>query len=74
MIKTVRQYIEFMKHLIDRFLGMEQSEEKVAAIKVETIKKVDAVTASLKRQGELQNKVIEKTTTYYVAKAVGAIR
>lgn len=63
-----------MKNWIDRRLGLEKSDQDVADIKKNAIDKVSAVTVTLKKQGELQNQVIKKTTTYYLGKAAGIIR
>jgi len=59
---------------LDKKLGLEASEEAVADIKKKASERVAEVTKSLKKQGDLQNLVIQRTTTYYIGKAIGAIK
>lgn len=62
------------KRWIDRRLGLEQGDKDVKKIKDNAQKRVNEVTKTVKKAGELQKLVIQKTTTYYLGKATGSIR
>lgn len=64
----------YLHNKLDRLLGLPQSEQAVSDIKKDAQKQVNDVTKSLRKQGELQNLVIQRTTTYYIAKAAGVIK
>lgn len=62
--------------IIDKIfrLKLESSEETVGALKQEAKNKVKTTQKTLKHAGHLQTEVMQKTTTYYLGKAVGAIK
>jgi hypothetical protein len=62
------------KKWLDDKLGLTRSDEAIANIKKGAEDQVAEVTTTLKIQGKLQQKVIEKTTTYYIARAAGVIK
>ena len=64
----------YLHNKLDRLLGLPQSEQAVNDIKEDAEKQVNDITKSLKKQGELQRLVIERTTTYYIGKAAGVIK
>lgn len=59
---------------LDKLSKTRETDEKVNAIKQDTINKINQTTKSVKQAGELQNLVMKKTTTYYIGKAMGAIK
>ena len=60
--------------LVSKLLGLDHKEAQIAQIKADTQNSIDKVTAVLKRQGKLQEIVIQKTTTFYLAQAIGIIK
>lgn len=64
----------YLHEKLDHLLGLPQSEKAVGEIKENATKQVNDVTESLKKQGKLQNLVIQRTTTYYIGKAAGVIK
>lgn len=69
-----------MKHNIVRFidkvfnLKMEDSEQAVVEVKEKTNKKIKETRKTLKKAGNLQQEIMQKTTTYYLGKAAGVIK
>lgn len=57
--------------LIQHLLKMQQVEDEVCQIKNKSIEKINNTTDILKEAGRLQSKVLQRTTTYYIGKAVG---
>ena len=64
----------FFFNWLDKLLKLEQSEQHVTNIKKKAIDKVDNVTVILHRAGVLQQRVMKKTTTFYIGKAIGTIK
>ena len=67
-----RKLILFVDRLFQ--LKMEDSEQAVIDVKKETNDKVKETKKTLKKAGNLQQKVMQKTTTYYLGKGMGVIR
>lgn len=63
-----------LKDWLDDKLGLTQSDKDVAGIKQNAQDRVEEVTKSLKKQGQLQQQVIKKTTTYYIGRAQGVVK
>lgn len=64
----------FLCKWFDKLAKVEETDAKVEAIKQEAIDKVDATTKSIEKVGQLQRLVMQKTTTYYIGKAIGAVK
>lgn len=60
--------------LLDKLLKLNESEEQVSQIKQIAIDKVEETTKSLRKAGRLQRTVMNKTTTYYIARASGVLK
>jgi len=68
-------HVFFICRFIDKLLKLEQAEREVHEVKQEAINKVNEVNKTLKKAGQLQKIVMQKTTTtYYIAKAAGVLR
>lgn len=65
-----------LKKTLDKIfkLKLEVSEDAVIEQKAKASKKVEEVRSTLEQAGKLQNKIMQKTTTYYLGKAIGAIK
>lgn len=63
-----------LNQIFSKLLKLEQNDAKVQKIKDEAINKVNSTTAVLEKQGQLQRIVIMKTTTFYLAQALGVLR
>lgn len=59
---------------IDNLLRTKRAEEKVATIKDDADRKIKKATNALHKSGELQTKILERTTTYYIGRAAGIIK
>lgn len=64
----------FFCRWLDKLIKTRETDEKVDAIKKDTINQISQTTKSVQKVGELQNLVLKKTTTYYIGKAMGAIK
>lgn len=67
-----RKIILFIDKLFN--LGVEDSEQIVLDVKKETNKQIKSTRKVLLKQGDLQERVIQKTTTYYIAKSMGVVK
>lgn len=66
---------KFIRFIDNTFhLKMETAEQEVSDVKQEAVDKVKETTATLKTADKLQKQIMQKTTTYYLGKATGAIK
>lgn len=56
---------------IQHILKIDATDTEVSAIKEKTFDKINKTTDILKEASHLQTKVIHKTATYYIGKAMG---
>lgn len=68
------QRFYFLCKYLDKWLGVEKTNKQVEAIKSDALQQVNETTKTIKKAGELQQKVLQKTTTYYIGKAMGSIK
>ncbi len=60
-------------NMLKKLLHLDLNEAKVAEIKASTKVQVDQATSVLRKQGKLQKILIHKTTTFYLAQALGLL-
>lgn len=63
-----------LNKLLTKLFNLDSSEEKVQEIKQEVTDKVNDASTSIKRAGKLQQRVMRRTTTYYIARASGVLK
>lgn len=63
-----------MLNLVCRLLRLDKNEAKVEALKDKTRVEMQKVVAVLRKNGKLQEVLIEKTTTFYLAQAMGVLK
>lgn len=67
-----RKLILFVDRLFN--LKMEDSEQAVTEVKRETNSQISQTKKTLKKAGNLQQKVMMKTTTYYIGRSMGVVK
>lgn len=63
-----------MMTLIRKLLKLDQNDQEIAQIQDRALSQIDQATAIMKRAGRMREIMIRKTTTYYIARAMGVIK
>lgn len=66
--------MNFMENFFARILRLNETDTQVAQIKQDTLTKLDETASVVKKAGDLQAKVLKKTTTYYIGKGLGVVK
>ena len=67
-----QKFLKFIDKIL--CLNLENSENEVVSVKQNADTKMNEVTVTLKVAGKLQKQIMQKTTTYFLAKGAGAIK
>lgn len=59
--------------LIRAMLRLDQNDRQIEVIQARAMQRINEATVVLQVAGEMQQKLVKRTTTYYIARAVGAI-
>lgn len=60
--------------VIRRLLKLDENDREIDRIHKNAHKKIEECSAVLKKAGEMDRKIMKKTTTFYVAKALGVLQ
>lgn len=58
---------------LDMLLGVNKTNKKIEEIRQDTSDKITEAATSMKKAQTLQTKILQKTTTYYIGRAMGNI-